>query len=324
MDELKLKDESKSGSRDRRPMYSKKPISLSYFSVFRKNLTISCSILVLLFLIVGIILALKEPRKHEAIKEERVKIISKEINLFDSSSPVAIKNATIGVTTDTSRNIEASTKPQTKNSITTAINSIPKQAEPSPLSGAKKQSIQMPGDMVNELSSQEERIDPVIQGKMEMNPILPQTSETAMNSTAKKDDIHPIQKSALKAKTIRKLATTNHQTATKMSVSAEADFAKEGIVSSSFLKSAKWNFYTLQLSSTSLPNTLHAYAKKKKLKNYLVYSTKHHGKPWYVLVNGCYLSYKDAKSAIVALPKDIQVKKPWVRSARRVQEEIKK
>lgn len=80
------------------------------------------------------------------------------------------------------------------------------------------------------------------------------------------------------------------------------------------------NYYTLQLSSASRHDTLHAYAKQQKLQNYLVYPTQRNGKPWYVLVSGHYASFEEAKYAIVTLPVDVQVKKPLVRHALQVQQ----
>ncbi len=165
--------------------------------------------------------------------------------------------------------------------------------------------------MVDALSSQQGRqVDIVTQGKIGVQSTLPTASATVMDSVAAREAMHLLQGSAPQAKTASKSATTHHKAPTTVSASTLASPAKAGRVSGSALQSVVGNHYTLQLSSASRPDTLHAHAKQQKLQNYLVYPTQRNGKPWYVLVSGNYASSGEAKRAIVTLPVDVQVKKP--------------
>lgn len=107
-------------------------------------------------------------------------------------------------------------------------------------------------------------------------------------------------------------ATAHHTAVSTVSPSAN---------SSRSIQYAPTGYYTLQLSSASQPATLNAYARKQQLSHYWIYKTYRDGKPWYVLVNGIYLSLSQAKSAIAQLPADVKVNKPWVRQIGQVQQD---
>ncbi|NIG88577.1 MAG: SPOR domain-containing protein [Serratia symbiotica] len=326
MDEFKPEDDLRPDSRDRRPMHSRKPAVVSRFAVSRQHLMIGIGVLVLLLLVVGMSSALKAPTKHETAKEGTQNGVAKDINLSASSALVTSNNGVVGGTTDTHGNVGVSTTSQPQNVSVPPIASTPTQAQPLPPQDGGRQRIELPGNMVDALSSQQGQVDTVTQGKIGVQSTLPTASATVMNSAAAREAMHPLQGSApqAQAKTASKSATTHHKAPTTVSVSTLASSAKAGTVSGSALQSAVGNHYTLQLSSASRPDTLHAYAKQQKLQNYLVYPTQRNGKPWYVLVSGNYASSEEAKRAIVTLPADVQVKKPWVRSARQVQQELKK
>ncbi|MBF1994920.1 SPOR domain-containing protein [Serratia symbiotica] len=324
MDEFKPEDDLRPDSRDRRPMHSRKPAVVSRFAVSRQHLMIGIGVLVLLLLVVGMGSALKAPTKHETAQEGTQNGVVKDINLSGSSALVTSNNGVVGGTTDTHGNVGVSTTSQPQNVSVPPIASTPTQAQPLPPQGGARQRIELPGNMVDALSSQQGQVDTVTQGKIGVQSTLPTASATVMNSAAAREAMHPLQGSAPQAKTASKSATTHHKAPTTVSASTLASSAKAGTVSGSALQSAVGNHYTLQLSSASRPDTLHAYAKQQKLQNYLVYPTQRNGKPWYVLVSGNYASSEEAKRAIVTLPADVQVKKPWVRSARQVQQELKK
>ncbi|MGL9750612.1 MAG: SPOR domain-containing protein [Symbiopectobacterium sp.] len=82
--------------------------------------------------------------------------------------------------------------------------------------------------------------------------------------------------------------------------------------------------FTLQLSSASRSGKRKAYATQHKLPNAWVYETKRDGKPWYVLVNGVYASFAEAKQAVSLLPAAVQVQKPWVKPIRQVKQDLNK
>ncbi|NIG98591.1 MAG: SPOR domain-containing protein [Serratia symbiotica] len=325
MDEFKPEDDLRPDSGDRCPMHSRKPAVVSRFAVSRQHLMIGIGVLVLLLLVVGMGSALKAPTKHETAQEGTQNGVTKDINLSGSSALVTSNHGVVGDTTDTNGNVGVSTTSQPQNVSVPPIASTPTQAQLLPPQGRAGQRIELPGNMVDALSSQQGLVDTVTQGKIGVQSRLPTASATVMNSAAAREAMHPLQGSAPQAKTASKSATTHYKApTTTVSASTLASSAKAGTVSGSALQSAVGNHYTLQLSSASRPDTLHAYAKQQKLQNYLVYPTQRNGKPWYVLVSGNYASSKEAKRAIGTLPADVQVKKPWVRSARQVQQELKK
>lgn len=325
MDEFKPEDDLRPDSRDRRPMHSRKPAVVSRFAVLRQHLMIGIGVLVLLLLVVGMGSALKALTKHETAQEGTQNGVAKDINLSSSSALVTSNNGAVGGTIDTHGNVGVSTTSQPQNVSVPPIASTPTQVQPLSLQGGARQRIELPGNIVDAPFSQQGQVDTVTQGKIGVQSTLPTVSATVMNSAAAREAMHPLQGSAPQAKTANKSVTTHHKAPTTVSASTLASSAKAGTVSGSALQSAVvGNHYTLQLSSASRSDTLHAYAKQQKLQNYLVYSTQRNGKPWYVLVSGNYASSEEAKRAIVTLPADVQVKKPWVRSARQVQQELKK
>lgn len=324
MNEVKLEDDLRSDSCDRRSIHSRKPAVVSYFTVSGQHLIIGIGVLVFLLLIVGMVLALKAPTKHEIMQEGTQNGVAKDIKLSGSSAVVTSKNGLVGSTNATHDIGSVSITSQPQNVSVPPIVRILPQAQLLPPQDGAQQRIEVPGNIVGVLSSQQEQANTVNQGKIGMQSTLPTPPVRVMNNASARETMHPLQGSALQAKTTSRSSITHHKAPTTVSASTLVSSAKTGTVSASALQSGVGNHYTLQLSSASRPNSLHAYAKQQKLKNYLVYATQHNGKPWYVLVSGNYLSSREAKRAIITLPVDMQVKKPWVRSARQVRQELKK
>ncbi|NIH15836.1 SPOR domain-containing protein [Serratia symbiotica] len=324
MDEFKLEDDLRPDSCDRRPMHSHKPAVVSRFAVSRHYLMIGTGVLVLLLLVIGMGSTLKAPTKHETAQEGTQNGVAKDINLSGSSALATSNNGVLGGTTDAHGNVGVSTMSQPQNVSVPRIASTPTQAQSLPPQGGAQQRIELPGNMVDALSSQQGQVDIVTQCKTGVQSTLPMASATVMNGAAAREAMHPPQRSAPQAKTASKSATTHHKVPTTVSAPTLTSSTKAGTVSGIALQSAAGNHYTLQLSSASRPDTLHAYAKQQKLQNCLVYPTQRNGKPWYVLVSGNYASSEEAKRAIVTLSADVQAKKPWVRPARQVQQELKK
>jgi len=321
MDDFKPEDDLRPDSSDRLPMHSRKPAVVSLFALSRQHLMIGIGVLVLLLLVMCMGSALKTPTKHKTAQEGTQNGVAKDINLSGSSVLVTSNKSVVGGTTDTHGNDGVSTTSQPQNVSVTAIPITQPQAQLLPLQGGAEQRIELPGNMVDALSSQQGLVDTVNQGKTGVQSTLPTASATVMNDAVVREAMRPLQGSAPQAKAASKSVTTHHKAPD--TVSASTSSAKAGEVSGSALQSAAGNHYILQLSSASRPDTLHAYAKQQKLQNYLVYPTQRNGKPWYVLVSGNYASSEQAKRAIVTLPADVQAKKPWVRPARQVQQELK-
>jgi TPR repeat protein len=75
------------------------------------------------------------------------------------------------------------------------------------------------------------------------------------------------------------------------------------------------SYYTIQLLGSSNKKELMEYSKKYHLEGKAKYnSSKHQEKNWYVLHYGVYRTYNEAKQAIMQLPAEIRVQKPWVKS----------
>ncbi len=86
---------------------------------------------------------------------------------------------------------------------------------------------------------------------------------------------------------------------------------------------ASGNHYTLQLSGGTTADELYRTARRHKLTNYVVYETERHGQRWYVLVAGEYATLTAANQALKRLPAELRKNKPWVRTIKSVQSELK-
>ncbi|QXA60017.1 SPOR domain-containing protein [Providencia rettgeri] len=87
-------------------------------------------------------------------------------------------------------------------------------------------------------------------------------------------------------------------------------------------RTAPRQHYTIQLGSAATPEGLIASAQRHRLSNYTVYETVRHGRQWYVLVAGEYVTSRVARQAIKTLPAQFLTNQPWVRSLAHVQDEL--
>lgn len=87
---------------------------------------------------------------------------------------------------------------------------------------------------------------------------------------------------------------------------------------------APGHYFTIQLSGSYQENRVRHFAEQNHLQGYWVYQTQHNGKPWFVLVDGIYPNLQAARSALANLPKPLQKEKPWPKTLKQVQQELKK
>ncbi|MCS3406245.1 MULTISPECIES: SPOR domain-containing protein [Gammaproteobacteria] len=332
MDEFKPEDDLRPDSSDRRPARSRKPAPGPRFAVSRQHMMIGIGILVLLLLIIGIGSALKAPTKHEAAQQGAQPGAARDINLAGSSSLTANNQGVPGGTNDANdaNGVSLSTPPQQtqqpQNISVPPISATPTEAQQQPPQGGAQQRVELPGNMADALSSQQGQVDAATQGANGAVSSLPTAPATVMGGAAPGETTRPVQGHApapthkAPAKTASKPATVSqHKTTPPTSSKPAATSGNGGAIAS-----APGSHYTLQLSSASRSDTLNAYAKQQKLPHYFVYETTRNGKQWFVLVSGNYASSAEAKRAIATLPADVQAKKPWVRSVRQVQQDLKK
>ncbi|MFI8417336.1 SPOR domain-containing protein [Serratia sp. NPDC078593] len=319
MDEFKPEDDLKPDSSDR-PTRSRKTPSGPRFAVSRQHMMIGIGILVLLLLIIGIGSALNAPTKHEVTQQNAQPGGARDINLSGSSSLTAENNGVPGGTTDANDANGVSTS-QPQNISVPPISGTPTEAQPQPQLGSEQQRVVLPGNMNDALSAQQGQVDAATQGMsssaVSSLPTAPATVSGGTQAT-QSETTRPVHSNT---------ATQSHKTASKPAAKPhQAPVNKPAAVggNSRLITSAPASHYTLQLSSASRSDTLIAYAKQQKLADYFVYETKRDGKRWYVLVSGNYTSLSAAKRAIASLPANVQAKKPWVRSVRQVQQDLKK
>ena len=81
--------------------------------------------------------------------------------------------------------------------------------------------------------------------------------------------------------------------------------------------------YTLQLMAGRNKTVLEALAAKHNLNPAWVYPRDINGQPWFVLVQGDYLSANQARNAISGLASELQAAKPWPKPFAQVQKEAK-
>ena len=343
MDDLTPEDDLKPDTSDRRPPRARKPSpSLPKVAVSRQYMMIGIGIVVLVLLIVGIGSAMKSPTTTPSAQQNNG---PKDINLAgnDAAAP-AQPSAQAQANT-----AQAASGQQPQNIGLPPVSPTPTEAQPVPESGQPKERVDLPGDMSDALSSQQNQVDGVAQGSMNPGtqsltslPTAPATvngsarSQAPAGSQTSASHIRPAPvvrnpqaTHAVKPAEHKPAATTPHMTkpqATKSSPTATPVVPAPSVASgsASAIKSAPGSHFTLQLSGASQSNTLNAFAKQQGLKNYLVYQTARDGKPWFVLVSGNYASSAEAKRAISSLPAEVQAKKPWVKPVHQVQQDLKK
>lgn len=128
---------------------------------------------------------------------------------------------------------------------------------------------------------------------------------------------------AAKSSAGKPVADTQAKPAPVVAATAPAVAKSKTAGNAKALKSAPADHYTLQLSSSTSYSNLNKWAKKEKLKNFIIYETVRDGQPWYVLVSGVYASRDEAKNVISSLPEDVQAKNPWAKPLHQVQAEMK-
>lgn len=85
------------------------------------------------------------------------------------------------------------------------------------------------------------------------------------------------------------------------------------------------NRYTLQLLGTHNKGTVQDFIRDQGgVDAFGYFKSKHNGKDWFVVVYGTYRNRSEAIAAAESLPKDIRDLNPWARSARGIQDDIKK
>ena len=81
--------------------------------------------------------------------------------------------------------------------------------------------------------------------------------------------------------------------------------------------------YTLQLRGVHKLPTLNRLIERYQIANQSrIFRSEFMDQQWFVLTYGHYLTIEEAQKAIAALPEDMQVLKPWVRSLSDVQTAI--
>lgn len=85
------------------------------------------------------------------------------------------------------------------------------------------------------------------------------------------------------------------------------------------------NRYTLQLLGTYNKSTVQDFIRDQGgVDAFGYFKSKHNSKDWFVVVYGSYRNRSEAIAASESLPKDIRDLNPWARSARGIQDDIKK
>ncbi len=85
------------------------------------------------------------------------------------------------------------------------------------------------------------------------------------------------------------------------------------------------NGYTLQLLGARSEESVNEFMASLKNSNKLYYfKTVFKGAPWHVVVYGQYANKQAANRAVAGLPEELRKLKPWARSIKGVQQDIRK
>lgn len=335
MDDLTPEDDLKPDTSDRRSTRSRKPSSNApKLAVSRQHLMIGIGILVLLLLIMGIGSALKAPVKQETARQTTG---PKDINLSGSIDDATNVPAPSAAAQANTAQINNGQQPQ--NIDMPSISETPTQAQPLAGNEQAKERVDLPGNMNEILSQQQDQVNTAAQGSLSVNtqsltslPTAPatvsrsvKTPVTVTNGKAATtpSKVATTSKAVTQSKPTQTVRNPLNATTPTQTKTATAPVSASGSMSA--LKTAPGTNFTLQLSGASQSSTLNAYARQQGLKDYMVYQAgSRDGKPWFVLVSGNYASSADAKRAIASLPADVQAKKPWVKPVHQVQQDLKK
>lgn len=323
MDEFKPEDELKPDTSDRRPQRSRKTSSAPKVPVSRQHMMMGVGILVLLLIVIGIGSTLTSSDKKESQNAGQSSATSgsgNDIDLSGSSSMSGQSGAQTPAETpvpDASSNTQTS-RPQELSAP--PVSSTPTQAQPIQ-TPAGQQRVELPGDLNNALSNQQNQVDAAAQAA-DNTSSLPTASATVTAGSRPVDtqpmkqraphQIKPAATHMTHAKPVAKQSAHKNTPVKAASPVAPASTASSAVTGGN---------YTLQLSSASRSDTLNAWAKKQSLSRYHVYKTTRNGEAWYVLVSGSYATSADAKRAIASLPADVRAKNPWVKPISQVKKE---
>jgi len=361
MDDFKPEDELKPDTSDRRPQRARKTSSAPKVPVSRQQLMMGIGILVLLLIVLGIGSTLNSSDsgdKKAAQAPATSGSSDKNIDLTgsssmsgqnaaspsgtDSGSPAVngqagadagasspsgqtgMDSGTSGTNGQSADNSAASgNAPQTLSAPPVA--STPTEAQPVQ-TPAGQQRVELPGDLNNALSNQQNQVDAASSDMQGSSlPLAPATvmggGTTSKPVTAPQMHQPAATRSARHSST-RQPAASQPQQQTRPATH-KPTAAKPAVKESHSAPAAPvtGGNYTLQLSSASRPDTLNAWAKKQNLSSYHVYKTTRNGQPWYVLVSGAYATPADAKRAVASLPSEVQAKSPWVKPVSQVKKE---
>ncbi|MCV9879448.1 SPOR domain-containing protein [Brenneria izbisi] len=320
MDEFKPEDELKPDASDRRPTRQQKNsrFSVPKITLSRQHLMIGIGILVLVLLIIGIGSALQAPSRPETPQvqgqshtqgqsgaEKRIDLSSSTTMTSDSPTATSTETPAAGA------GDAAAPAPQTLSAPPIAGTPTQAAIQPTP---SGQQRIELPGNMTDALTQQQDRVNALSQGAGTSLPTAPATLAPAAKTPARA----PAEKNT--HSTSKPATTSTPKAATSKSANAGSTSSASG----SAIQNAPASHFTLQLSSASRSDTLKAYARQHNLTHSWVYETKRDGKSWYVLVTGVYASSAEAKRAIATLPADVQAKKPWVKPIRQVKQDLNK
>lgn len=311
MDEFKTDGDFRPDVNDRRPTRSSHRRTGLFnqwrWSISRQHLMILVGIVVLLLLLVGIGTALKKPQRAEQTQT------AKEINLPESHSPSGVSDD--NQLAQTPKEIRGPT-----------ISNTPTEA--APLSQQGQRRIELPGTLTEAVTEHQDAVNSLSQEVL-AGQTLPTESATlkaadGKTSSIKKDD-HPMV--AKDHNLAPKIGVSQPSTTMATRETQKPTIGSDKMVTNSVnpsLQKMPVNHFTLQLSGASRQDTLQAFAKRHHLSRYWVYETRRDGKSWYVLIHGDYATSTEAKRAIANLPTEVQATKPWVKSIRQVQQELKK
>jgi DamX protein len=113
-------------------------------------------------------------------------------------------------------------------------------------------------------------------------------------------------------------------------VSPRAEQANLKVTQDPFDKTEWWlsqnpNRYTLQLLGTHNKGTVQDFIRDQGgVDAFGYFKSKHNGRDWFVVVYGTYRNRSEAIAGAESLPKDIRDLNPWARSARGIQDDIRK
>ncbi|MGL9734504.1 MAG: SPOR domain-containing protein [Symbiopectobacterium sp.] len=326
MNEFKPEDTLKPDISDRRPQCQQHSPHLSapQLALSHQHLMIGIGIVVLVLLIIGVGSALQSPSKPAEVAPTAA---SESIDLSSMRQGIPVQGDAA------SGNATMPGQPQTFKAPPVA--SSPTRAQVTPLP-AGQQCVELPGNMPDTLSTQQEKINAFSQGVTSgSSPIttLPVAPEAVSPSEKKPPHVSEktAQEKAAHAKNVQDKAAQSKSALTtaqkvQMTLGKPTSSGNKAMVSGEggSIQNAPASHFTLQLSSASRSDTLKAYATQHKLPNAWVYETKRDGKPWYVLVNGVYASSAKAKQAASLLPATVQAQKPWVKPIRQVKRDWNK